>query len=108
MLSSILTACSRRDTKLAQEIPGTWTRSAHAMAMTPDGRFTESFLSKTGTNTFVGTWQIKDGILIFTTTNVNGTLPDTADGSVQRYKITHLDEHQLVYEMNGQTITLSR
>jgi len=102
MLSSILTACSRRDTKLAEEIPGTWTHSAHAMAMTPDGSFTESFRSKTGTNTFAGTWQIKDGILIFTTTN------DPAGASVQRYKISHLDAHQLVYEMNGQTITLSR
>ena len=107
-LSSILTACAKRDTKLAREIRGTWSHGAHAIAMTPDGSFSESFSSKSGTNIFDGTWQVSDGFLIFTVTNASGTHPGTAIGSEERYKIIRADAHQLVYEMNGQTITLNR
>jgi len=76
--------------------------------MAPDGNFSESFHFPKGTLTLAGTWQIKDGILIWTTTNVSGPEPHVAVGTVDQSKIVSVDAHRLVYEVEGQTISLSR
>jgi hypothetical protein len=108
-LSSILTACSRRDTKLTQAVSGSWQGGARRESvMAPDGSFSESYRSPSGTLTIAGTWQIKDGILISTTTNVSGPGPHVAVGTVDRCKIISVDAHRLVYEVEGHTISLSR
>ncbi len=78
------------------------------MVMAPDGSFSATFHSPQGTLTLAGTWQIKDGILIWTTTNVSGPEPHVAIGTVDRSKIVSVDAHRLVYEVEGHTISLSR
>ncbi len=108
VLSSILTGCNRRDTKLTRAVSGSWTHGAHEIAMSPDGSFFESFHPPKGTLTYAGTWQIKDGILSFTVTNVSGPKPHEAVGSVDRGTIISVDAHHLVYKSQGQTISLSR
>jgi hypothetical protein len=110
-LSSILTACSRRDTKLTQAVSGSWRGgTSREMVMSPDGSFSQSFHFPKGTLILAGTWQIKDGILIWTTTNVIGPEPHVAVGTVDRSKIVSVDAHRLVYEGHdqGQKISLSR
>jgi hypothetical protein len=106
--SSILTACSRRDTKLAHAVSGGWTHGSHEITMSPDGSFSETFHPPKGTLTYAGIWQIKDGILIFTITNVSGPEPHEAVGSVDRGEILSVDSNHLVYLSQGQTIRLSR
>ena len=76
--------------------------------MAADGSFSASFHSPKGTLTLVGTWQINDGILIWTTKNVSGPQPHVAVGTVDRSKIVSVEAHRLVYEMDGRTISLSR
>jgi len=107
-LSSILTACSRRDTKLTHAVSGSWTHGTHEITMSPDGSFFESFHPRKGTLTYAGTWQIKNEILSFTVTNVSGPEPHEAVGTVDRGEIISVDPHNLVYKSQGQTISLSR
>jgi hypothetical protein len=76
--------------------------------MSPDGSFSETFHPPKGTLTYAGTWQIKDGILSFTVTNVSGPEPHEAVGSVDRGEIVSVDSNHLVYKSQGQTISLSR
>jgi len=76
--------------------------------MSSDGSFFENFHPPKGALTYAGTWQIKDGILGFTITNVSGPEPHEAVGTVDRGKIISVDSHHLVYKSQGQTIRLSR
>jgi hypothetical protein len=99
------------DAKLTQAVSGSWLRGiSTVMVMAPDGSFSESFHFPKGTLTLADTWQIKDGFLIWTTTNVIGPEPHVAVGTVDRSKIVSIDAHRLVYEGHdqGQTISLNR
>jgi hypothetical protein len=60
------------------------------------------------TNTFSGTWQIKDGFFIMTLTNSPNPNRSASAADVVRYKIVRMDEHQFIYEDSGRTVTLSR
>lgn len=107
-LSSVLTACSRRDTELTHAVGGSWTHGNHEITLSSDGSFLESFHPPKGTLTYAGTWQIKDGILSFTLTNVSGPEPHEPVGTVDRGKILSVDSNHLVYKSQGQTINLGR
>jgi len=98
------------DAKLTQTVSGSWTKGSTVLVMAHDGSFSESFHFPKGTLTLAGTWQIKDGILIWTTTNVIGPEPHMKVGTVDRSKIVSVDAHRLVYEGpdQGQTISLNR
>jgi len=106
--STLLTACNRRDTKLARAVRGSWAHGTHAITISPDGSFYESFQPPKGTLIYRGTWKIKHGILSFTVTNVSGPEPHEPVGSVDRGKIVSVDSDNLVYKSQGQTISLSR
>ncbi len=98
-----------RDTKLTHAVCGNWRGGAsREMVMAPGGSFSATFHSPKGTLTLAGTWQIKNGMLIWTTTNVSGPEPHVAIGTVDRSKIISVDAHRLVYEVEGHTISLSR
>ena len=105
--SLLLTACSRQDAKLTRTITGAWSGEAGAwtMSFAPDGSYVMA--RKSDTNILAGTWQIKDGDLIRTMTNVF-ILQGSPDGGVIRCKIVSMDDHQLVYTSAGRTFTLSR
>ena len=97
------------DAKITDAVCGSWRGGANrTMLLAPDGSFSALFRSPKGTLTLAGTWQIKDGILIWTTTNVSGPEPHVAVGTVDRSKIVSVDAHRLVYEAGGHTISLSR
>ena len=82
-LSLMLTACSGPDTKLQKQIIGTWdwpddgmdNRAKHfaTTALASDGSFhslwTRVLPDLTEERRYEGTWNIKDGVLILTTTN---------------------------------------
>lgn len=107
-LSSSLTACSRRDTRLTHAVSGGWTHGTHEIALSHDGSFSETFHPPKGTLTYAGTWQIKGGILSFTITNVSGPEPHEAVGTVDRGEVISVDSSHLVYKSQGDTISLSR
>jgi hypothetical protein len=108
-LSLLLTACRRHDVKLEQQIAGTWTRDeSGTLTFAPDGSFSIVSWKQSHTNSFAGTWQISERVLIMTITNAPVIKGRSLVGGVERYNIVHVDDHQFLYEESGQTHTLSR
>src|SRR5471030_1676903 len=102
-LSLLLTACSRHEAKLDQQIAGTWTGEAEAGTMTfaPDGGF--SVVRKSDTNIMAGTWQITDRDLVLTLTNAPLMHGRSVVGSVSHNRIVSMDAHQFVFNTGGRT-----
>lgn len=76
-LSFLLTACSRSDAKLKKQIVGTWQeKSAEKivvgqMVFGSNSSFSFATADKGQIYSFSGTWQINDGIMTMTTTNLS-------------------------------------
>jgi hypothetical protein len=112
------------DTKLAEQITGTWTKDTfnvktfswtdpviYTDTISPDGSFSYSFGHKSALVTFQGTWLVKEGEFVMTFTNSYGTGNHGAEpvaGKVERCKIIRVDDHQFTYEIGGHTNTLTR
>lgn len=118
LLGLLLAGCKNYDAKVSQEVVGTWTRGPFSWIETPlfsktfspDGSFTTSIGHTNALVIYEGTWLVKDGELVMTTTNAHGTgyhQPGPV-GGVDRAKIIHLDDHQFIYEIAGQTNSLTR
>lgn len=119
VLSLLLTGCGR-DAKLTKQIPGTWkhektaTQSATVFTSTTtissDGSFTyiRVYNKRPLTNAFAGTWQIRDGFLFMTLTNMSDQSPDMPAGSILKSRIIQLDDHLLISERDGMTNILTR
>jgi hypothetical protein len=111
----LLTGCNRGDTKLRQQIAGTWITSDSngIIKINSDGSFVTKW-TIANTNTiykliYEGTWQIKDGIMISTISKADGYERHEVVGTVDRYKIIRLNDRELFYEFGtNQTIMLNR
>ena len=118
-LSLFLTGCGH-DSKLTKKIPGSWQHEGTSiqgtdtftsmMTISPDGTFSyfRVWNEKSLTNTFAGTWQIRDGFMFMTVTNRSGPNPHVPPGAVIKSKIIRLDDHQFVEETDGITNISSR
>jgi len=109
-LSLLLTACSRRDAKLDRQVAGVWNRESTSNTMTyaSDGSFSIIVRKPSHTNSYAGTWQIRDQVLIMTYTNAPVVKGRSLVGGIERYSIIHADDHQLICNEDGQTVTLTR
>ncbi len=116
MMSLLLTGCNHHDAELRQKITGTWTVNSNGIngtiSVASDGSFISKF-SVIGTKItseliYQGTWRVKDGVLITTITNVDGLEPHEPVGKIRNMKILHMDEHEMAYLVNGETITARR
>lgn len=107
------------DAKLTQAVAGTWTRGPlsytaaplFSRTYSPDGSFTTSIGHSNALVTYQGTWLVKNQAIVMTVTNAQGTgnhAAGTPVGHVYRANILYLDEHQLIYETDGRTNTLTR
>lgn len=105
LLTLILTGCGSRDAKLHKQMTGTWTNSNIVVTLASDGSFVTRW--KQGV-TYQGTWTVQNGESVFTITNCipDGRTNFEAVGSVDRAWIINVDAHHLVYEIQGQTISL--
>jgi hypothetical protein len=102
-LSLMLTACKKSDSTFSRQVPGNWTRDrSGTMFIGSDGSWSIKPSSDSLTNSYAGTWQIKDHVFIMTFTN------DPMKGGIARYTIIRVDDHQLVYEDSGNIHTNSR
>ena len=118
LLGLLLTGCGSHDAKLSQQILGTWTKGPFSWTEPPlysktfaaDGSFTTSIGHTNALVIYQGTWLVKDGELVMTTTNAHGTGNHQPGpwGGVDRVKIIRVDERQLDLEFSNQLFTLSR
>jgi len=110
-LSAVLFGCSRRDSQLQKDVVGSWIRdSGFKMTVSPDGSFVSHWETTNTSVTFQGTWQIRGGRMISTTTNcvAEGFANVEPVGSVNSYEIIRVDSRGLVYSINDQIITFRR
>lgn len=83
------------DAEIHQTIIGTWRNPGGygQMTLDSDGSFSSSWKAGNHTNTFYGTWHVKDGELTMAGTNRNA--PPFSDTS--RSKIIQVDSHVLIF-----------
>ena len=107
--SLLLVGCSRHDTNDAKyriQIVGTWHQALaprgadSTMTFASDGTFSIPSQEATRAKPYVGTWQIRDGVLTLSHTDPAGTNESLA--------ITKLDEHQMISAAGRVTFSLSR
>jgi hypothetical protein len=123
-LSLLLIGCSEQDINFSHQIAGTWTRQTSfnmrtfswtnpvtfTATFSSGGSFTESLGHRDSLVTYQGAWLVKEGELVMTVTNAQGTGNHQAGpvGSVDRGRIIRVDEHELIYETDGHTNVWSR
>src|SRR4029077_10485963 len=91
-LSLLLTGCGRSDTKLSQQVAGTWWQGKSAMMVfNPNGGFSFRMWAGGRTNGFAGTWQIQEGVMTMTVTNTGNAESRGGVGETQHFKIVRLD-----------------
>lgn len=112
----LLTSCGR-DTTLRDEIVGTWTRETtntttgrdlYQVRLAADGSFNSEWILTSGSFSTQGTWKVQDGVVVSTITNCIGTTNLHWIGSVARCVIVRLGPSDLVWSMDGQTVSLAR
>jgi hypothetical protein len=110
------------DNAMAQKVVGTWMFGANpengylfswraSRTYSADGSFCTRIGYGERLVTYQGTWQVKGRAVLMTVTNALGTGnygAEAPDGTVNSLKIVELDDHQLIYETEGHTNTLSR
>ena len=82
----------------------------YTKTISSDGSFTTRMGHRSALVTYQGTWLVKDGELVMTVTDAQGTgrhQPGPV-GGVDRSKIIHVDDHQLICESGGSTNMLTR
>jgi hypothetical protein len=103
----LICSCERRESAVRQRVVGTWalTNGHGTITIAPNGSLHSHFTGSTQAWTYEGTWHIKGEDQIILTTTSSNSVPchDTASG-----RIIRADGRELIYEMSGQTISLSR
>jgi VCBS repeat-containing protein len=112
-IALVFTGCSpahhQSDADIRQNVSGTWTRDVYGtMTIAPDGSWSNMVLNSNLTNFYSGTWQLKDGVIIMTLTNTSVSDESSTIGRTKQYNVIHVDDHHFVYELSGETNTLSR
>ena len=113
LLVLLLTGCSR-DHSLHKQLTGTWKNGNPAgfMSLLADGSFVSSFVTTNEVEVlrFEGTWLVKDGTLVMTSTNISGIKEHEPVGSIDRMKIIQVSDGRLglVSAPSGMTNYLER
>ena len=88
--------------RFIQQIDGTWTNGSSTMTISPNGTFSAMWSN----HTFRGEqgFRASDRVLMVYPDSPAGT-PTSAE---KDFRIIHVDEHNLIYEVDGQTNSMSR
>jgi hypothetical protein len=101
LLSLLIVGCGRRDTKMREQICGSWNDGMITYLSDGSWHFHSELVVSNVTLKWTsdGTWDVKDGYLISTTTNSTSenTTERPSVGRISRSKITFLDAHNLCY-----------
>jgi hypothetical protein len=100
-----------QDARYVQQFDGTWTNADFdTMTIEPGGRFTFNRSNRFHTNHYAGTWTaiMKGPALRLTFTAATGAQPQWSVGEEAEFRILHLDEHSLIYEVNKETNQMRR
>ena len=110
LLALLVAGCGRYDATRHRLI-GTWRNdSQFSLTLSASGNFVSTFLD---TNQMIalthqGTWQVREGVLMMTITNIDGTLKHETNGSIDRMRIVELDVNHLALDYGYMTNYLER
>lgn len=92
--------------KFVQKLDGIWTNSFGIMTISPNGTFSAIWHDQTHTNIFKGTevFRARDAVLIVYPDNP----PNVSDSGEKDFTIIHVDDHNLIYALDGQTNSMNR
>jgi hypothetical protein len=103
------------DANLRAKLIGNWTRKGLGIAtFTPDGSFSSAW---TNLNTkpakawmYGGRWEVRNGACLITTTKTDAWNATNSQsiGGTEHWKIIRLSDTNLVWELNGQRVFLTR
>jgi hypothetical protein len=98
------------DADLRKRVVGSWIGPSDKLELTmnSDGNYISKFTRKGIGYEFEGTWMIKDGFLIYTltTNNTTNTKHTLHVGSVEKFRIIHVNEEELIDQTgNGGTVS---
>lgn len=94
--------------RFVQQLDGTWTNeNSETMTISPNGTFSARWVSPVQTNIFIGTefYRARDSILVVIRDRQSVFLQD---GDKKEIRIIHVDSHNLIYELDGSTNSMSR
>lgn len=97
-----------KDSRFSEQLDGTWTnKNSETMTISPNGTFSARWVSSGNTNIFIGTeaYRGNDSVLIVVRDTQNVFLQG---GDKKEIRIIHIDSHNLIYELDGQTNSMSR
>jgi hypothetical protein len=92
--------------RFIRKIDGTWTNGSGTMTISPNGTFSAMWVNPTHTNVLKGNQVFRgnDNVLM-----VYPSGPDATPIGGEKYlRIIHVNDHQLIYELDGQTNSMSR
>jgi hypothetical protein len=104
------------DSKIRRNLPGTWILNMAGdlrttYIMSADGHWTGQVSGKTTAGRMDGTWQVKDGFLISTTTNsnfgTNTSLRVQTPASVSS-RIIRIDSHEFVVQTRNTQVAFKK
>jgi hypothetical protein len=92
--------------RFIQKIDGTWTNASGTMTINPNGTFSAVWSNQTYTNALKGNqvFRASDNVLMVYPNGPGGT----PIGGEKDFRIIHADDHNLIYEVDGQTNSMSR
>jgi hypothetical protein len=99
------------DHRFVRQCEGTWTNEvSDRLTIEPDSSFSLELSHHQNTNFYSGDWIVGVGrpffALIFT--RATGTNPHWSVGDKAEFTIIHVDDHNLVYEVDNRTNSMSR
>jgi hypothetical protein len=92
--------------RFIQRINGTWTNGSGTMTISPNGTFSAVWSGQTHTNVLKGTqvFRARDNVLMVYPDGPAGTPVSREDN----FRILHVDDHNLIYEVDNQTNSMRR
>jgi hypothetical protein len=92
--------------RFIQRIDGTWTNDSGMITISPNGTFSAVWSSQTHTNILKGTqmFRVRDKVLVVYPNGQAGT-PISEE---KEFRIIHVDDHNLIYEVDSQTNSMRR
>lgn len=92
--------------RFIQRVDGTWTNDSGTMSVFPNGTFSAAWWSKTQTNFLKGrqVFRGSDKVLMVYPDGPSGT---SMEGE-KDFRIIHVDDHNLIYEIDSQTSSMGR
>lgn len=111
---ALLAACTR-ETKLRNQLTGTWQKDKFELTLSPDGSFVSQWTTPPRIVTYRGTWKVERSSAIMTITNstAQGTTNFQAVGTVDSWVVVRADQTDLIWSNgkhtnDGEIISLKR